>query len=321
MFKNKTKDYMNIGTAKEKEKLEKCLEIKKCQTKFDSLNLHKKCHPILITDGPPFLEGEVQAALKNAKDQKALGPDGIPAVILKLIEGSNLGWLARVFNVIYDMGVIPTEWDLKIIINLYCNQRACVRVERETTEEIQVLRGVRQRCILSPVISNLYSENIFSDVLQDIEARILLYGERLNNIRYADDTIIFADNLASLPLLLDSITSYSRQDGLEINTNKTKYLIISKNQNTRCTLLVDGTPSERVNKYTYLGTNVSDNWGHSEEIRTLIEKARTAFIRMKKVFTIHDLQLATKNFAYCDAACFRPFSMGSNRGRLQRPPP
>lgn len=62
------------------------------------------------TDGPPILEAEVQAALKNAKEQKALGPDGIPAEILKLIEGKNLKWLTKVFNKIYDTGVIPKEW-------------------------------------------------------------------------------------------------------------------------------------------------------------------------------------------------------------------
>lgn len=127
------------------------------------------------------------------------------------------------------------------------------------------------------------SEYIFSEALQDIEAGNLLNGERLNNIRYANDTVIFADNLASLQLLMDRVTSYSRQYGLEINTNKTKFMIISKNQNTRGILLVDKTLLEKVNKYTYLGTNVNDNWDHSVEIRTRIEKARTAFIRMKKV--------------------------------------
>jgi len=83
--------------------------------------------------------------------------------------------------------------------------------------------------VLSPVIFNLYSEYIFRETLQDMEAGILLNGERLNNIGYADDTVIFADNLASLQLLMDRVT-YSRQYGLEINTNKTKFMIISKNK-------------------------------------------------------------------------------------------
>jgi len=71
--------------------------------------------------------------------------------------------------------------DLKIIRNLYWNQRACVRVGGETTKEIQISRGVRQGCVLSPVIFNPHSEYIFREALQDIEAGILLNGERLNN--------------------------------------------------------------------------------------------------------------------------------------------
>jgi len=72
-------------------------------------------------------------------------------------------------------------------------------------------------------------------------------------------------------------------------------VIISKNQ--------------KVNKYTYLDTNVNDNWDHSVEIRTRIEKARTAFIRMKKSLpaTTYSWQ---RKFAYCNATCFRPFFMG-----------
>ena len=184
--------------------------------------------------------------------------------------------------------------DLKIIKNLYWNQVACVRIDGETTEDMKILRGVRQGCTLSPVIFNLYSEFIFREALQDVEAGILLNGEHLNNIRYADDTVIFADSLASLQLLMDRVTACSRKYGLEINTSKTKFMIIRRKQGTRGILLVDGTPLEKVNKYTYLGTNIDDEWNHSLEIRTRIEKARAAFTKMKKVFTSHDLQLTTK---------------------------
>jgi len=47
----------------------------------------------------------------------------------------------------------------------------------------------------SLAIFNLYSEYSFGEVLQSIETRILLNGERLNNMRYADDIVIFAGNL------------------------------------------------------------------------------------------------------------------------------
>ena len=76
--------------------------------------------------------------------------------------------------------------DIRIISNLYWNQTACVRLDGDRTEQVKILRGVRQGCVLSPLIFNLYSERIFSEALNEIEEGIMLNGDRLNNIRYAD---------------------------------------------------------------------------------------------------------------------------------------
>ena len=83
-----------------------------------------------------------------------------------------------------------------------------------------------------------------------MEAGILLNGERLNNIRYAD-------NLSDLQHLIDQIVKISDSYGLKVNKNKTKLMIISKGQKTNCHITVDGIEIERVNKYTYLGTNIN----------------------------------------------------------------
>lgn len=60
--------------------------------------------------GLTILEDEVKTAVKNAKDQKAVGPDGIPTEIIKLFEGENVKWLMAIFNKIYESGLIPQEW-------------------------------------------------------------------------------------------------------------------------------------------------------------------------------------------------------------------
>lgn len=88
--------------------------------------------------------------------------------------------------------------DLKIIGKLYWNQSANVGLEGESTDYIDVCRGVRQGCILSPTIFNLYSEYIFREALENSEEGILLNGERISNIRYADDTVMCADWLGDL---------------------------------------------------------------------------------------------------------------------------
>ena len=70
-----------------------------------------------------------------------------------------------------------------------------VRVDKEKTEEIQILREIRQACILSPLLFNIYSEGTFREVLDEYDVGISLNGERINTIRYADDNVIFADTL------------------------------------------------------------------------------------------------------------------------------
>jgi hypothetical protein len=73
-----------------------------------------------------------------------------------------------------------------------------MRLDGDTTENVKMLRGVRQGCILLPLIFNLYSEKIFNEALDGIEESIQLNGTIINNIRYADDTIILIDNSAGL---------------------------------------------------------------------------------------------------------------------------
>lgn len=129
--------------------------------------------------------------------------------------------------------------DLRIIGNLYWNQVANLRVEGEHTDYVKIKRGVRQGCILSPLIFNLYSERIFNEALDGMNKGILINGLRLNNIRYADDTIVFADNLEDLQALVDKITHHSSQYGLEVNVNKTKLMIISKQKITGSRLFIN----------------------------------------------------------------------------------
>ena len=117
--------------------------------------------------------------------------------------------------------------DVRIISNLYWNQTACLRMYGDQREQVKILRGVRHA--LSPLIFNLYSERIFREALNGIEEGIMLNGVRLNNIRYADDTMVIADSLESLQRTMDHIAQYSQQYGLlNINVKKTNQMIIKK---------------------------------------------------------------------------------------------
>ncbi|GFR83553.1 retrovirus-related Pol polyprotein LINE-1 [Elysia marginata] len=91
----------------------------------------------------------------------------------------------ELFHILYSLDIDGK--DLRILKTLYWKQTATVRVGGECSEETRITRGVRQGCILSPDLFNLYSEMILRE-LDNIQG-IGLGGHNINNIRYADDTV------------------------------------------------------------------------------------------------------------------------------------
>ncbi|KAI5718027.1 hypothetical protein M8J77_015079 [Diaphorina citri] len=189
------------------------------------------------------------------------------------------------------------ERDIRIIGNLYWKQKSTVKTENEETGEVFIRRGVRQGCILSPLLFNLYSEEIFKEALEDTEEGINIHGTVINNIRYADDTVIFGSSMMELQSLMNKIVNSCRKYGLNLNIKKTKYMIISKSKDTLPTneeLIINGEPLERVSKIKYLGSNLNEDWEPSRDIKCRIEQARTTFSKMHALFKSHNLSMDLK---------------------------
>ena len=74
-----------------------------------------------------------------------------------------------------------------LLRNLYAGQEATVRTEHGTTDWFQIGKGVRQGCLLSPCLFNLYAG------LEEVQAGIKIAGRNINNLRYADDSTLMAE--------------------------------------------------------------------------------------------------------------------------------
>ena len=126
-----------------------------------------------------------------------------------------------------------------LLRNLYAGQEATVRTGHGTTDWFQIEKGVRQGCILSPCLFNLYAEYIMRNAgLKEAQAGIKIAGRNINNLRYADDTTLMAESEEELKSLLMKVKEKSEKAGLKLNTQKTKINLFNKwcweNWSTTC---------------------------------------------------------------------------------------
>ena len=89
----------------------------------------------------------------------------------------------------------------------------------------QIGKGVRQGCILSPCLFNIYAEYVMRNAwLEEAQAGIMIAGRNISNLRYADDTALMAESEEELKSLLMKVKEESEKAGLELNIQKTKIM-------------------------------------------------------------------------------------------------
>ena len=112
-----------------------------------------------------------------------------------------------------------------LLRNLYVGQEATVRTLYGTTDWFKIKKGVRQGCLLSPCLFNLYPEHIMRNArLGELQAGIKIGRRNINNLRYADDTTLMAENEEERKSLLMRVKEESSRAGLRLNIKKTKIM-------------------------------------------------------------------------------------------------
>ena len=112
-----------------------------------------------------------------------------------------------------------------LLRNLYAGQEATVRTGHGTTDWFQIGKGVRQGCILTPCLFNLYAEYIMRNAgLEETQGGIKIAGRNINNLRYADDTTLVAESEEELKSLLMKVKVESVKAGLKLKVQKTKIM-------------------------------------------------------------------------------------------------
>ena len=141
-----------------------------------------------------------------------------------------------------------------LLRNLYAGQEATVRSGHATTDWFQIGKGVRQGCVLSPCLFNLYAGYIMRNAgLEEAQAGIKIAGRNINNLRYADDITLMAESEEELKSLLMNVKEESEKVGLKLNIQKMK--IMAFGPITSCQ--IDGETIERVADFIFLGSEIT----------------------------------------------------------------
>ena len=173
--------------------------------------------------------------------------------------------------------------DLRVIRNLYWDQSAVVRIGGELSKYKLIKRGVRQGCVMSPDLFNIYSEMI----LRNLEnyPGVKINGENINNVRYADDTVLIVDSEENLQRLLDITIEMSKEMGLTLNVKKIECMVISKKAIApSCNLQSRGQQIKLVKKFKYLGYMITSDGKCITEIKKKNSNSQGCFSKIEHYY-------------------------------------
>ena len=150
---------------------------------------------------------------------------------------------SKMIDCLKEVGI--DDGDLQIITKMYREQTAVVKTGTGLTEEFKIKKGVRQGCVLSASLFNLYTEKIFREI--DSANGVVIGGTNVNDNMYADDTVLMATTAADLQELTTKINEKGKPYGMEMKLKKTKIMVVSrKSPVPDANILIDGTPIEQV---------------------------------------------------------------------------
>ena len=175
-----------------------------------------------------------------------------------------------------------------LLRNLYAGQEATVRTGHGTTDWFQAGKGVCPGCILSPCLFNLNAQYIMRNAgLEEAQAGIKIAGRNINNLRYADDTTIMAENEEDLKSLLMKMKKESEKFGLKLNIQKTKIMASSPITSWQ----IDG---ETVGDFIFLGSKITADGDCSHEIKRCLVLGRKVMTNLDSILKSRDITLSAK---------------------------
>ena len=195
----------------------------------------------------------------------------------------------KLWEILREMGT--PDHLTSLLRNLCAGQEATVRTGHGATYWFQIGKGVRQGCILSPCLFNLYAEYIMWNAgLDEAQAGIKIARRNINNFRYADDSTLMVESDEKLKNLLVKVKEEREKAGLKLNMQKTKVIASSPITSWQ----IDGETMETVTDFIVLVSRITTDDDCSHEIKRQVLLGRKAMTNTDSILKSKDITLRTK---------------------------
>lgn len=187
---------------------------------------------------------------------------------------------------------------IEVLKCLYNKATMCIRLQDQSTNQIQLQKGVRQGDVISPKLFTSALEDVFK-LLNWHGYGININGEYITHLRFADDIVIMAESMDDLGTMLRDLNTVSQQVGLNMNMGKTK--IMSNAHVTPIPVHVGNDKIEAVEQYVYLGQTIQlGRLNFDKEVCRRIQLGWAAFRKLRHIFSSQIPQsLKTKVYNQC----------------------
>ena len=175
------------------------------------------------------------------------------------------------------------------LVNMYCNDTACVKIDDSITSSFLTNQGVKQGCILSPTLFNIFLADLqgITETAQ-CDAVQIADGTDLGCLIWADDLLLLSKSETGLRNMLSALYSYTKKNGMTLNTKKTKVMIFNKSgRHIRRDIRFGNTKLDTTREYKYLGFMVTPSGEINTGLQDLKDRALRAFMKLKNKMSIN----------------------------------
>ena len=130
---------------------------------------------------------------------------------------------------VVEEGIKGKMW--RVLKSIYKTVESCVKLKGDMSEWFSIETGVRQGCVLSPLLYALFINGLVREInALDLGVEIDERGHKLSTLLYADDIVLITDNRKNLQKMLDTVTNYAKKWRFELNPKKSEVVVFGTPQ-------------------------------------------------------------------------------------------